>query len=161
MPETEEDSKFKIEAKKTEDDIIALLSISEEKDEFSEQEIEDLTSITEHSSRLYRVKIFIAERKHDYHCISLYLNNPSIQKHLFPWINKTYSNLQSSSDERASVYIEKLEKVVKDSIKELVVISPENTNAIIETMFGGDHDLTLTALSETPRLKYDYIKKHF
>ena len=87
-------AEFMKKAAKTENEIIMLLEITEKNDSFSDQEIEDLTVISEHISKLTRLSIFINERKHDYgKCLSIYLNHAQIQKHLFPWIKRSYKEL--------------------------------------------------------------------
>ena len=83
-------------AAKTETEIIDLLVISEKQGDFSDQEIDDLTVISEHLRKLTRLSIFLYERKHDFsHCLNIYLKNPNIQKHLFTWILSTHDSLKA------------------------------------------------------------------
>ena len=97
---SEQDSaEFCKKIKKTELEIIALLKITESQSEFTEQEIEDLTQISEYSEKLYRLQIFIYERKEKYdYCLKIYLQNKAVQKteqkQVFDWLNKVFDSLK-------------------------------------------------------------------
>ena len=95
--------------------------------------------------------------------MEIYLKNDHLKKKIFDWILHTYNHLNQRmrEDEDVTKHLDNLNNITKSHIKELVNLDKAKTNDIIDIMFDGDHELTLQALSDQPKDKYEYLKTHF
>ena len=147
-------SQSKEDVLKNENKILKIISISDSKNLFNEEDCEKLVNILNESD-YSNIAIFLYDISRNYKkTLELKLKNIELDPdNLFKWIEETINQLNNKE-------FDNFKKIIMDKSKELLNISVTHFSKLVDKYFGNQQNLIVQQLDDNPSLQLNYINKY-